>query len=749
MKTIITLDKANQPYGFAQLDANGNLSGSVTALYALTASYALNGGNGGTIDTGSFVTNSQTSSFVTNSQTGSFVTNSQTASFVTNSQTSSFVTNSQTSSFVTNSQTSSFVTNSQTSSFITNSQTASFATTGSNTFNGTQTITGSVNVFGESNFNDAVAVNDSNLNLTNSSSLNLTSGSSIYIDGGTLTITTGSINTTAPTHLELIDTNSILVTQPVDVPIGIAEYGNSFIYTIEYGTNELNVYSADGTLTHLVTNYDVGADVLNSGNGAFQILINPNDGIIYILFDNGVMGAWQFNGTDAITFLAQYVAIFNKGQQGCFIDGYLYVTAADSSAAAQTLLVLKLWYQSPAGWRIDDFAILSGGANQFPQFELYNSLLFLGGYLYSIAAAIGYGTSGIYRFTIADAEEVEEQVPTRKVITYQNGYSTDHFGPVAATDGTYIYTSHPSQGYLKVINTAQWNYGTQPLVSLDLRSEFYDGIGMIKCYDGYIWISSGTINTNGYLQKLVGYKFDGTNFTREIVKEYTDIYPVDIVKSNDKYFVLGSKLYESNIQTVYEQAINVLGDISLTGSIEVSGSLKQNGLEVARPYRVYTALLTQGGGDDNFGVPGDQPNTYIGQTYEIQYNSTDDFTLFGAPNNDIGTKFVATAEIVPTTIAALLTNPAAPVVKVLENSIGNIWFEYDTTGKYIINSTELFTINKTYTSISSVTNYIDNPYTSNLVFINNNSIQIGTYNPNFDRTDGFLYNTPVEIRVYN
>lgn len=54
-----------------------------------------------------------------------------------------YVLNSSTSSLVSNSSTSSFITNSQTSSFITSIQTGSFATTGSNTFIGTQTITGS------------------------------------------------------------------------------------------------------------------------------------------------------------------------------------------------------------------------------------------------------------------------------------------------------------------------------------------------------------------------------------------------------------------------------------------------------------------------------------------------------------------------------------------------------------------------------------------------------------------------------
>jgi hypothetical protein len=64
-----------------------------------------------------------------------------------------------------------------------NSKTGSYATTGSNTFYGTQTVSGSVNVSGSANFNGAVAVNDSNMNLTNSSSLNLTSGSSLYVNG--------------------------------------------------------------------------------------------------------------------------------------------------------------------------------------------------------------------------------------------------------------------------------------------------------------------------------------------------------------------------------------------------------------------------------------------------------------------------------------------------------------------------------------------------------------------------------------
>jgi hypothetical protein len=63
------------------------------------------------------------------------------------------------------------------------SKTGSYATTGSNVFKGDQVLTGSFDMTGTANFNNAVAVNDSNMNLGNSSSLNLTGGSSIYVAG--------------------------------------------------------------------------------------------------------------------------------------------------------------------------------------------------------------------------------------------------------------------------------------------------------------------------------------------------------------------------------------------------------------------------------------------------------------------------------------------------------------------------------------------------------------------------------------
>jgi hypothetical protein len=110
--------------GYSAVTTNQTSSLNVlSASYASTASLAPN-----------YVLNSVTSSFVQNNQTSSFVTNSQTSSMSV--ATASYA---STASLAPN-----YVLNSATSSFITNTQTGSFATTGSNQFNGNQTITGSL-----------------------------------------------------------------------------------------------------------------------------------------------------------------------------------------------------------------------------------------------------------------------------------------------------------------------------------------------------------------------------------------------------------------------------------------------------------------------------------------------------------------------------------------------------------------------------------------------------------------------------
>ena len=177
-----------------------------------------------------------------------------------------------------------------------------------------------------------------------------------------------------------------------------------------------------------------------------------------------------------------------------------------------------------------------------------------------------------------------------------------------------------------------------------------------------------------------------------------------------------------------------------------------NGESILPTYKVYTALLTQSGGDDpSAQTSGD---LVIGYTYEISdyYASAGwDFTNVGAPNNNIGTFFVATGTT-PNSWddGYLLLNSSAPVVTVLENTIGNIWFTYLNIGVYGVNSSDLFPFGKTSLFIGSAND--GDVESINFAFFRQNNINqlsIVTKDYTLNNSDGYLYNTPIEIRVYN
>jgi len=169
------------------------------------------------------------------------------------------------------------------------------------------------------------------------------------------------------------------------------------------------------------------------------------------------------------------------------------------------------------------------------------------------------------------------------------------------------------------------------------------------------------------------------------------------------------------------------------------------------PYKVYTALLTQSGGDDIQQLIG--TNLTIGVTYRIIYDGpiVGDFINVGSPNNNDDTMFVATGTI-PTSWGdcKLEYNTGAPVVTVLENTIGNIWFTYDGVGFYLSNSNGLFTQGKTALFIGS--SFDGDTVGTNFAFfrqIDGEQLGIATKDNTLADGDGFLYNTPIEIRVYN
>jgi hypothetical protein len=172
------------------------------------------------------------------------------------------------------------------------------------------------------------------------------------------------------------------------------------------------------------------------------------------------------------------------------------------------------------------------------------------------------------------------------------------------------------------------------------------------------------------------------------------------------------------------------------------------------PYKVYTALLTQSS-DDN------PDSTYsgdlmIGRTYQIfdlGGAAGYDFTNVGAPNNNIDTWFVATGKTPNSwgTNVCLNYNSGAPVVTVLENTIGNVWFTYAETGTYRINIPQ-FKILKTYYSRGGMGDATQVDLASKIEVLSNSDfkcLQVNTFNNTPSLSNNILNNTPIEIRVYN
>jgi hypothetical protein len=183
--------------------------------------------------------------------------------------------------------------------------------------------------------------------------------------------------------------------------------------------------------------------------------------------------------------------------------------------------------------------------------------------------------------------------------------------------------------------------------------------------------------------------------------------------------------------------------------------LKSTIFGIKPKYKVYTALLTQSG-TSNLVYLFEPTELIVGATYTISFGTPGgdigDFTNVGAPNNEIGTQFVATG----TTPAVwggdgvLIYDTGAPVVTVLENTIGNIWFIYDNVGTYFVKSNGLFVDNKTVVFIGPLDLNIGPPIVSTDHFVNDSSTYlIVTNDPNAASQDEMLFNTPIEIRVYN
>ena len=171
----------------------------------------------------------------------------------------------------------------------------------------------------------------------------------------------------------------------------------------------------------------------------------------------------------------------------------------------------------------------------------------------------------------------------------------------------------------------------------------------------------------------------------------------------------------------------------------------------APTYKVYTALLTQSGGDDPLIIY--EGDLTIGVTYSIDatLGPEYDFSNVGGPKYPENFPFVATGTTPNNWGAELLYNTGAPVVTVLENTIGNIWFSYEASGVYIINNPEGWDITKVWYGSSGIgESGVLNINPGRVTMSFETDLIIVCYNNDYTSAiNGQLINTPIEIRVYN
>ena len=255
-------------------------------------------------------------------------------------------------------------------------------------------------------------------------------------------------------------------------------------------------------------------------------------------------------------------------------------------------------------------------------------------------------------------------------------------------------------------------------------------------------------------EKTVEYKGKRIKLTKQFDEKKADKFVEALKDTSDvtKPVRLYVEAVEKNhYQQFFKNAdMEITIEASTTGGVVISatgGNLTINNINI-NPYKVYTALLIQSGGDDPQSLSSGALTK--GVTYKIDGGNDGDFSNVGSPSNDDSTSFVAINDEVPNNYGTcvLLYNTGAPVVTVLENTIGYVWFTYNNIGSYAVISDGLFIADKT-TCITSQSAYNDTGVTfiyrdtESLIYIETQDF----FTPG--AANDILARTMLEIRVYN
>jgi hypothetical protein len=209
------------------------------------------------------------------------------------------------------------------------------------------------------------------------------------------------------------------------------------------------------------------------------------------------------------------------------------------------------------------------------------------------------------------------------------------------------------------------------------------------------------------------------------------------------------------VNNITGQTIN--GNLTINGNIVITGSTTSDGQSLLPTYKVYTALLTQSGSTNVITINSGGVVKGVTYTYLTGGNENIDFSnVFPVVPGEIPNNMVATSSGIPNNWNGvfLTYDTGAPSVTVLENTLGNIWFSYSSLGEYVcISNKNLFPFDKTFINVGSVGSVEysisgDVPIVQ-ISILSSSSFFIQNTSQGTIREDGMLWNTPLEIRVYN
>lgn len=167
------------------------------------------------------------------------------------------------------------------------------------------------------------------------------------------------------------------------------------------------------------------------------------------------------------------------------------------------------------------------------------------------------------------------------------------------------------------------------------------------------------------------------------------------------------------------------------------------------PYKKFVALLTQSG----ISSPDSKSSGTLTKGVSYMFSGTGgtsvDFSNVGVNNPTDGGWFIATQTAEPINWDGWVVayDSATPVANVLENNIGNVWFLFNSNGRYSLASDALFIDNKTV----KFGGYVNSDLGSYFLFgdQNDNSGEIFLSTGDPTPSNGYLNNATIEVRVYN